>query len=189
MTVPDVDQLDASPTLSTTELGSLGGARRDPRFSSSRGTSTSSHRDSPVWGVPESSTRIAQARDQDQDRSNAGAPVQVPLSSPTDSSFEPAIMEMASAEAARLSSRNSEERRRQTEHCAFISDLFNFHEDRPGVSPNEHSTFMQISTHLLCKLSSFQARSHQDALSAAAAMRDSMTSVKATNEEDRMHFM
>ncbi len=187
MTVPDVDQLDASPTFSATELGLLGGARRDPRFSSSRGASTSSPRDSPVWGVPESSPRIAQARDQDP--SNAGAPVQVPLSSPTGSSFEPAVMEMASAEAARLSSRTSEERRRQTEHCAFISELFNFHEDRPGVPPNEHSTFVQISTHLLCKLSSFQTRSHQDALSAAAAMRDSMTSVKATNEEERRDFM
>ena len=65
MTFPNVDQLDASPTLSTTELGLLGGARRDPRFSSSRGASTSSPRDSPVWGVPESSMRIAQAQDQD----------------------------------------------------------------------------------------------------------------------------
>ena len=186
MTVPNVDQLDASPTFSATELGLLGGARRDPRFSSSRGASTSSPRDSPVWGVPESSPRIAQARDQDP--SNAGAPVQVPLSSPTGSSFEPAVMEMASAEAARLSSRTSEERRRQAEHCAFISELFNFHEDRPVEPPNEHTTFMQISTLLLCKLSSFQTRSHQDALSAAAAMRDSMTSVKATNEEERRHF-
>ncbi len=189
MTIPDIDQLDALPTLSTTELGSLGGARRDPRFSSSQGASTSSHRDSPVWVVPESLTRIAQARDQDQDRSNAGAPVQVPLSSPTGSSFEPAVMEIASAEAARLSSRTSEERRRQAEHCAFISEFFNFPQDLPGVPPNEHAAFMQISTFLLCKLSSFQTRSHQDALSAAAAMRDSMTSVKATNEEERRHFM
>ena len=108
MTVPNVDQLDASPTFSTTELGLLGGARRDPRFSSSRGASTSSPRDSPVWGVPESSPRIAQARDQDP--SNAEAPVQVPLSSPTGSSLEPAIMEMSSAEASRLSSRTSEDR-------------------------------------------------------------------------------
>ncbi len=188
MTIPDVDQLDALPTLSTTELGSLGGARQNPRLSSSRGASTSSHRDSPVWGVPESLTRIAQARDQDQDQSNAGAPVQVPHPLPTGSSFEPAIMEMSAAEATRLSSRTSEERRQQTENCAFISELFNGPEGLPGVPLHEHSTFMQISTHLLCQLSSFQARSHRDALSAAAAMRDSMTSVKATNEEERRHF-
>ena len=187
MTVPNVTQLDASSPFSATELGLLGGARRDFRFTSSRGASTSSPRDSPIWGVPESSPRIAQARDQDP--SNAGAPVQVPLSSPTGSSFEPAVMEMASAEAARLSSRTSEERRRQAEHCAFISEFFNFPQDLPGVPPNEHAAFMQISTFLLCKLSSFQTRSHQDALSAAAAMRDTMTSVKATNEEERRHFM
>jgi hypothetical protein len=189
MTVPDVNRLEASPSLSTTELGSLGGARHDHRGDSSRGTSTSRHRDSPVWGVPASSTRIAQARDQDRDRSNAGVPVQVPLLFPTGSSLEPAIMEMASAEASRMSSRTSEERRRQTEHSAFIADLFNVHEELPGVPPNEHSTFMQISTQLLCQLSSFQTRSHHDALDAASAMRDSMTAVKATNEEERRHFM
>ncbi len=65
MTVPDVDQLEALPSLSTTELGSLGGALHDHRCDSSRGTSSSSLRDSPVWGVPESSMRIAQAQDQD----------------------------------------------------------------------------------------------------------------------------
>ncbi len=166
MTVPDVDQLEASPSLST-----------------------SIHRDSPVWGVPKSSMRIAQARDQDQDLGNAGVPVQVPLLFPTGSSLEPAIMEMASAEASRLSLRTSEERRRQTEHSAFIADLFNVHEELPGVPPNEHSTFMQISTQLLCQLSSFQTRSHHDALDAASAMRDTMTAVKATNEEERRHFM
>ena len=112
MTVPDVNQLEALPSLSTTEFGSLGGALHDHRCDSSRGTSTSRHRDSPVWGVPASSTRIAQAQDQDQDLSNAGVPVQVPLLFPTGSSLEPAIMEMASTEASRLSSRMSEERRR-----------------------------------------------------------------------------
>ncbi len=40
MTVPNVNQLEASPSLST-----------------------SSHRDSPIWGVPKSSMRIAQAQD------------------------------------------------------------------------------------------------------------------------------
>ena len=68
MTVPDVNQLEALPSLSTTELGSLGGALHDHRCDSSRGTSTSRQRDSPVWGVPESSTRIAQDQVQDQDQ-------------------------------------------------------------------------------------------------------------------------
>mgnify|MGYP002809505088 CR=1 FL=1 len=185
MTVPNVTQLDASSPFSATELGLLGGARRDFRFTSSRGASTSSPRDSPIWGVPESSPRIAQARDQDP----VGAPVQVPHPSPTGSSFEPAIMEMASAEATRLPLRTSEELRRQAEHSAFISEFFNFPQDLPGVPPSEHAAFMQISTFLLCKLSSFQTRSHQDALSAAAAIRDTISSVKATNEEERRHFM
>ena len=39
--VPDVNQLEALPSLSTTELGSLGGALHDHRCDSSRGTSTS----------------------------------------------------------------------------------------------------------------------------------------------------
>ncbi len=63
MTVPGVAQLEALPSLSATELVLLGGARRDFRFTSSRGASTSSPRDSPIWGVPESSPRIAQAQD------------------------------------------------------------------------------------------------------------------------------
>ena len=63
MTVPGVAQLEALPSLSATELVWLGGARRDFRFTSSRGASTSNPRDSPIWGVPESSPRIAQAQD------------------------------------------------------------------------------------------------------------------------------
>jgi hypothetical protein len=63
MTVPGVAQLEALPSLSATELVLLGGARRDFRFTSSRGASTSNPRDSPIWGVPESSPRIAQAQD------------------------------------------------------------------------------------------------------------------------------
>ena len=41
MTVPDVNQLEALPSLSTTELDSLGGSLHDHRCDTSRGTSTS----------------------------------------------------------------------------------------------------------------------------------------------------
>jgi hypothetical protein len=41
MAVSDVNQLEALPSLSTKEIGSLGGALHDHRCDSSRGTSTS----------------------------------------------------------------------------------------------------------------------------------------------------
>jgi hypothetical protein len=173
MTVPDLEQLDSLPTFSAMELESLGGARRNLRSSSSRGASTS---------------RIAQARDQDQDRSNSGAPVRVLHPFPSGSSFEPAIMEISAAEATRLASRTSEELRQQADHSAYITRLFNRPGGLAGVPSNEHTAFIQISTRLLHVLNSFQTRSQRDALSAAAAMLDSLASVKATNEEERMHF-
>ena len=188
MTVLEDNQLEALPSLSTTELDSLGGALLDHRCESSRGTSTSYLRDWPHKPMPESAVQIAQDQDQDQDQSNAQVSVQVPLPFPTGSPWEPAIIEMTSTVASRLSSRTSEERRRQAEHTAFIADLFNVHYALPGVPPNEHSTFMQISTQLLCQLSSSQSRSRRDALDAAATMRDTMTSITATNAAERMHF-
>ena len=161
MTILADNHRESLPPLSTTELDPSEGAPHDQLRNSSRGTFIS-HLREVDWlhrPMPESAVRMTQ----DQAQSDARVPVHVPLSLPTGSTLEPAIMEMTSTVESRLSSRTSEERRRQTEHSAFIGELFKVQDELPGVPQSEHAVFMQISTQLLCQLSSSQTRSRREA--------------------------